>query len=319
MKKNSENGHNLFDAISQFFGRASLPQEEKEKVSPLAEMESAFNTALLQLNNKIEALQREQSTEKGRQGGIAADYAKEHERRMQEAHTLILADIRTAHRRLGTGIDAAALEVLAKFLEECAEKMAGAQGVQEVMPCCRRSILRRLHQEAAAGAWSELEERLRAAAEPWPQTAQRDAFEDEETFARRRQRKYQETRSDFIGYDIDRSRELIYGIERAWKADYPGQGTPLWQELVLEGVATALRARIFKSYYERMTKNREKIISRAAELVGQELGALQKVLAEKNLSSLEDAHRVVTTSTRVLDEVIPEIAWQVVQGEVDGS
>jgi hypothetical protein len=53
-------------------------------------------------------------------------------------------------------------------------------------------------------------------------------------------------------------------------------------------------------------------------LVGRELGALQAVLAEKNLTSLEDAHRVATASGRVLDEVIPEIAWQVIKAEKSG-
>ena len=106
---------------------------------------------------------------------------------------------------------------------------------------------------------------------------------------------------------------LIRGIERAWQADYPGPGTPLWRELVLEGVATALRARILQGYYERLLANKAKIVDRATELVGRELAALQAALAEKNLTSLEDAQRVATTSRRVLDEVIPEIAWQVIK------
>jgi hypothetical protein len=154
--------------------------------------------------------------------------------------------------------------------------------------------------------------RLAAQNEVWPETTHRDPIEEEADFERRRQLKFREMQHDFVNYDLVRSAELIRGVERAWQADYPEPGTSLWRELVLEGVATGLRARILQGYYERLQANKAKIVDRATALVGHELAALQTALAEKSLTSLEDAHRVATTSRRVLDEVIPEIAWQVI-------
>lgn len=318
MKDNHNgNGHSLFDAISQLFGK-SAPSAPvvADKTPSLPEMENAFNTALQQLNGKIEQLQKEKQVQTEVSPSAPAE---ERQRRIEREHALILDDILSMHRKLATGIDPPALDALAKFLGESAEKIIEGPSLQEVMPCCRRGILRRFHREAGGVAWAELEERLATGHEAWPATTQRDPFESDATFAHRQQLKYRETCNDFVNYDIVRSSDLIRGIERAWQSDYPEPGTPLWRELVLEAVATALRTRILQRYYDRLLKNKEKIVGRAAELVGQELGTLQTVLAEKNLTSLADAHRVATASTRVLEEVIPEIAWQVIRAEEGGE
>jgi hypothetical protein len=314
MKNSSTgNGHGIFEAISQLFGKSSTPDPEAMEKSPsLAEMENAFNAALQQLNGKIEELQRQKLQPVSGTVLSPAAHAEERERRMNAAHARILADILAMHSKLATGIDPPTLDALATFLKDCAEKVAEERSVPAVMPCCRSSILRRFHREAGGGAWGELAERLTSQNKAWPETTQRDPVEGEEAFEQRRQIKYREMKDDFVNYDLARSAELIRGIERAWQADYPEPSTPLWRELVLEGVATALRARILQGYYQRLLANKEKIVDRTAGLIGRELGALQAALAEKNLTSLEDAHRVAATSSRVLDEVIPEIAWQVI-------
>lgn len=314
--RSAGNGHSIFDAISQLFGKSPQPDVEVAgKSSSLAEMENSFNAALQQLNGKIEDLRQQKLQAGSNTMSSPAAHAEERERRMGESHARILNDILAMHRKLVTGIDPPTLDALATFLQECVEKVAKEHSVPEVMLCCRSSILRRFHHEAGGVAWDEMERQLAAQNEAWPETTQRDLIEEEPAFERRRQLKYREMKNDFVNYELARSAQLIRGIERAWQADYPDPGTPLWRELVLEGVATALRARILQGYYERLLANKEKIVTRATELVGRELGALQAVLAEKNLTSLEDAHRVAMTSGRVLDEVIPDIAWQVIGEE----
>ncbi|MDO9081357.1 MAG: hypothetical protein Q7U44_11205, partial [Desulfuromonadales bacterium] len=153
-------------------------------------MESAFNTALQQLNGKIEELQQQKLQAAGGTGASPAAHAVERERRMKEAHARILNDILAMHRKLATGIDSPALDALATFLQECADKAAKENSIPEVMLCCRSSILRRFHHEAGEGAWDEMERQLAAQNEVWPETTQRDLIEEEAAFARRRQLKY---------------------------------------------------------------------------------------------------------------------------------
>lgn len=312
------NGHSLFDAISQLFGKTP-PREAAASQPSLPEIESAFNSALQQLNGKIEDLRQQQLAVTGAGPVAAKSQAEERRQRMVLAHQQILTDILAMHRKLGTGIDQPDLDVLVKFLGECVAKVNEGATLQEVMPCCRRGILLRFHREAGGTAWAELEGLMSVAGVDWPRTTQRDPFESDDVFAHRLQLKHGEAFKDFVNYDIGRSAELILGIERAWQSDYPEQGSPLWRELVLDGVATALRARILQRFYDLLVKNKEKIVARAAELVGRELGTLQAVLAEKNLGSLEDARRVAMASSRVLDEVIPEIAWQLIRDEAPGE
>lgn len=311
------NGHNFFEAITQFFGKSRLLEQKEDgnKQPSLPEMENDVVLAIQQLNSKIEQLQREKNERAAGDVLPVESLAQERERRMQKEHAAILKDILSMHHQLKTGIDASALDGLVQFLAECMKKVDMGPSLQGVMPCCRMGVLRRFHHEAGSVAWAELEASMQDAKESWPEMAQRDPVEDAAAFERRQQHKFQDMRNDFINYDLARSHGLIRGIERAWQSNYPEQGTPLWRELVLEGVATALRARILHRYYDRLLANKEKIVGRVAELVGHELGTLQAVLAEKNLTSLEDAHRVATASSRVLEEVIPEIAWQVIKDE----
>jgi hypothetical protein len=47
----AENGHSIFDAISELFGKSSRTDVEvTEKSSSLAELENSFHAALQQLN-----------------------------------------------------------------------------------------------------------------------------------------------------------------------------------------------------------------------------------------------------------------------------
>ncbi len=98
----------------------------------------------------------------------------------------------------------------------------------------------------------------------------------------------------------------------AWKSDYPDRGGPLWQALALEAVATALRARWLKKFLELLRQERAEVEKKAAALIGEELAAINDCLRQ-GVSSLEDAHRLVASSMKILDEVVPDLAWQQVR------
>jgi len=310
------NGHGFFEMVSELFGRSPSRQTRKDedvKSEPVSEIETAFNAALQQLNNKIELLREAQlQVEAGPDRLSATQLAAEREKRMQQVHDQVFGDVLEMHHQLATGIDRATLKELAEFVKECREKVVEGYVGTDIMACCLSSVLRRLHREAGVAAWAELEGLLAARGTLWPETTRRDPVESEVQFRYRHQEKYQETRSSFVNYDPQRSSDLIFGVERAWHSDYPEPGSPLWRELVLEAVATGLRARILKGYYERLVARKDEVRAEAAELVGRELQALKEVLADKTFNNLEDAHRVSVSSKRVMDEVIPEIAWKMI-------
>ena len=100
-----------------------------------------------------------------------------------------------------------------------------------------------------------------------------------------------------------------------WGPDYPDRGGPLWEETALEGVAAGLRGQLVKEAVELLQRDREALLASAEAAIGKELDALHQVL-KAGVSSLEQANQAVASSLRVLDEVVPQIAWERVRAEL---
>lgn len=315
MTEPSQNNPGFFDALRHIFSPA-----EKETPTPqddFAAAQAPFNQALQRLNAKIEELQRDNSGARGGAGATAAS-AEEKLRRTALLHAAMRSDILALHRQLRTGIDAAELERLAAFMKETGAMAAAGRKALEVLPRCRHSVLLRLQREAGVLAWAELERLCAEAGVAWPETTHRDPLDTETEFEELRQKKYEENRAAFLDDDILRSGQLLLGIENAWKSDYPERGTPLWQQLALDGVGSALRARLLRHYYERLLQLREAILARAASTVGRELEELDRTVGT-GVVTLQDAHRVAASSYRILDEVIPDIAWEMIRDNATAS
>ena len=312
MGENQDGGRGFFDALGRLFvpGRSRDDGRGKVVVNDFAATQGAFNQALQRLNAKIELLRREGETNAD-SPVLTAGAAEDRLRRMARQQAAMRDDILSWHRQLGTGIDDAELARLATFMQATGKQVAAGEAALEVQPRCRRSILLRLQKEAGELAWSELERLCAAAGASWPETLRRDPLDSPETFERLRRDKRQENRAAFIDDDVLRSGQLLLGIESAWQSDYPERGTPPWQQLALDGVASALRARLLEGYFARVLSLRDAILARAVAQVGPELEALNRTVGA-GVVTLEDAHRVAASSYRILDEIIPAIAWEMI-------
>jgi hypothetical protein len=104
----------------------------------------------------------------------------------------------------------------------------------------------------------------------------------------------------------------MLGVVPGWGADYPERGSPLWAECALEGVAAGIRAQLLRDFVDFLNRDRDALWSRVEASVGTELQELQRVL-EGGAPSIERANAVMASSLRVLDELVPEVAWQMVR------
>ena len=77
-------------------------------------------------------------------------------------------------------------------------------------------------------------------------------------------------------------------------------------------VATALSAKLMHIFTTRLRHDREFIENKATELIGSKVVELNRTLHE-GVTSLNNAHRVVSSSLKILDEVIPSLAWEHLQ------
>jgi hypothetical protein len=119
-------------------------------------------------------------------------------------------------------------------------------------------------------------------------------------------------RKNFINNSIHQSSLLIVGIVDVWKSDYPEDDSDLWKSVVFEAVATALRARLMHLFTTRLRHDREFIENKTTELIGSKVAELNQTL-QGGVTSINDAHRVVSSSLKILDEVIPALAWEHLQ------
>jgi len=310
MEKAEKRGLGVLNGLTELF-RHSPPAAEPEKRTDngFEALRQQFDTALDRLNAKIE--ERRQGVLIEQRGNGKAGVAEK--ARLEETiHREMREDIQTAHRQLATGLEPADIDGLRSYLQEL-DKI-GAPGAESHDPLerARYSIFRRFHLEAGKIAWRELEDRMRERGVSWPELVKAHPFLSAEEIDQERRRRLDDKRLDFLNDGIHKSSEIIVGVVTAWKSDYPDRGTPLWQALALEGVATALRARWLKSFVEGLRQERAEVERKAAELLGGEIAAINDCLRQ-GCGSLVDAHRLVASSLKILDEVIPDIAWQQVR------
>lgn len=124
----------------------------------------------------------------------------------------------------------------------------------------------------------------------------------------RRARRLGDVRAAFLAQDFERAADGVLGVVRGWGSDYPDRGTPLWEETVLEAVAGAFRGRLVQTFIDVVRRDREQIMARMDEAIGAQLASLQSVLAG-GVHSIEQANQAVSGCLRVIDDVLPELAW----------
>jgi hypothetical protein len=313
----------FLDPLARLFrSRTPSPDAASESTSPLDSALASFDAAILGLEQKIEERRRSAvpgGAVKAAHGATpeerAAQQAALRTQRMQEAHRAILAEIEEMHGRLGTQLAGTDLTELAGFLRELhAEAMEG-RGSRSLVPRIRYAVAKRLQQEAGALAVERLVELLRRQGLEWPDATHPRPSASQEEIERSRRRRLGEVRETFLSHDLGRTAQRLLGVVEGWGADYPDPGSPLWQECVLEGVGAGIRARLVREAAELLRRDRDLIFERAQAAIGKEIDTVQAAV-EGGVHSLEDANRAVAGYLHVLDDVVPEIAWQHVESQL---
>ena len=78
---------------------------------------------------------------------------------------------------------------------------------------------------------------------------------------------------------------------------------------MLEGVGAGIRGQLLREFVELLRRDTELILSDAEALIGKELTVLQQTL-QSGATSFEQASQAVASSLRVIDEVLPKLAWE---------
>jgi hypothetical protein len=311
----------FLDSLGRLFRR----REEAAPAAPegpgrFAALEADFDGALRRLNEKLAEHQRV-SVATGATGGPAAsvetaeERAAERARRLETCHRAMREDIEKEHARLGTGLSGDDLTALAGYLQELVAVTAPGRQSHALLPRARFAIGERLRSEAGALAVARLVDLLGRARREWPDPTHYRPSAPAEEIERSRRRRLAEIRENFLASDLERTAERMLGIVRGWGADYPDRGTPLWEECALEGVAAGIRAQLVRDFVETLRRDQAALVARVEASVGKEITGLQAVV-QAGVQSIEQANQAVASSLRVLDEMVPEVAWQQVRSQL---
>ena len=224
-------------------------------------------------------------------------------------HRAIREDIERMHSRLGTGLSPTDLDSIGALLRDLDADATEGKDSHALMPRLRYSVATRFRLESGALAVARLVALLRRANLEWPDPIHYAPRAKPEEIESSRRRRLAEMRESFLAQDFKKTAERMVGIVRAWGADYPDRGSPLWEESVLEGVAAGIRGQLLKDFVELVDRDRDLVLSRTEAAIGKELAALQTAVAG-GVHSIEQANTVVASSLHALDEVVPELVWQ---------
>lgn len=317
MENHSRNRQGSFDFVDRLIDLFHHPDAEpapSADAPKLSSLNQQFENALGTLQQIIEQRKREmeRSGSSGWKGTLKVEKEEVKKAREEKIQKLILDDIEQTHSSLQTGMGSNDLVRLREFLIKAAEIASTGEQSHEILPRCRFSILNRLHLEAGFLSLKELDTFLGQQGASWPVTVPRDPTltpaEAQEVIKRNQAQR----RKEYLNYSINKSSFLIVGIVEAWKSDYPEPGSALWNSVVLEAVATALRAKGVERFSQKLRHDRAFIENKASELLGEKVSELNQSIQE-GVTSLSDAHRVVASSLKILDEIIPELAWEHLQ------
>jgi hypothetical protein len=179
----------------------------------------------------------------------------------------------------------------------------------------RHAVTERLRAEAGAMAMDRLLARLKRRSLIWPAPAHCAPGASHEEVDAARRRRMSNVRAAFVEYDLERIAERAQGIVWGWGGDYPDRGSLLWRESVLIGVAATIWGRLLQHFVELLRQDADLLLSRIEELIGARLPVLQSAL-DRETAPTSETRAALASSLRVLDEVIPEMGWQLVSARL---
>jgi len=274
-------------------------------------VEASLEAALRELEEKVAAQTREKEREdpERRRQLSGEELAAELRRRTEAAHEAIRKDIVAMHARLGTGIGADDLSAIVHALEEFQALVDAGRGSYALLARARCAIAERLQREAGELAVDDLVRRLERHGIAWPDPISHHPSATPADIEAARRRRLREMREVFLSTGFQKTADRMLGIVRGWGSDYPARGSALWEESVLEGVVAGMRGKLVVDFVEVLRQDRGEILSQVEALVGKDLEALRSTL-HGGVSSLEQASRAASSALRVLDDAVPQIAWE---------
>lgn len=307
---------NFLTTVSHFFdyflhGEAPPPPPEPS-LTPEKKLEQTANElgqSLGALNELARSLQARYPTSSD-QTASGPTRAELEQQAMAACHERMRQAILKAHLRLGTGLDAEALQTLDHGMEEIVPHLGACVG-EDISKRVTSCSLHRVFYEVGVLSWNRLLELMNRQKIEWPAPSGMSPTAGPDEIAAAIERNRTVDGQSFLDKSPAQVRELMQGVIKVWRAVYPSEDSGLWAETVWQGVAAGLRVQLFEKAVQAVLKDQE-LMRAIQELLESELKATRDILS-RGLQSSAELNEVLASTDRLCRQQVPDLVWRLVQ------
>lgn len=302
-------------AKRNFLGRflAGFLSHDEPKAAKAPGLETVeHNLSELMREAKARAVSRAEVVAAAGEGKANHSVQEQWARERDGARERMKQAITALHGRLETGLSAQTLERGARQLREHLVS-PGHQGAVEDR--IDDHVMHYLYDRCGELAWNELEARMGSRGLTWP-VPEEDllAREQDETqsFAERRRR---ESKAAFLSDTPQSCACLVEGDVPAWEFLYPAQGSALWDETVLCGAASGIRAALFAAGLE-LWLWRPQTLDDAIRDALRQVAATVEAALQDGVVTEDEMQRVEREEQLAYGQSLPLLIWSYVRDQL---
>lgn len=304
--------HKLVQGLKDAFSTESKaePSPSNHSVSSTTDFLPDLEQAVDALRIRVEAL-RQEAAEASEVDPVAD--RREAERAIAAVHTQIRENILAEHLSLGTGFNSAEMDATADVLDALELSYSSTDAILDSF--IHSAIVRAVVARCAPLLWDAFHVMLANNHRDWPQSDTLPPYSTPDMVERIRQRELAEIRQAFVSSSPLRISRRMRGKITVWGANYPSPTSSLWKTVVLQAVAFGLLGRVLRISFKFLEEHEGDLKRQTDEMLHDHVHAVHASLS-RGITSLGEADRVLRSATKLCGELVPELAWKIIEAPV---
>ncbi|MGE0494101.1 MAG: hypothetical protein AB7S38_33130 [Vulcanimicrobiota bacterium] len=236
-----------------------------------------------------------------------ARFQREHRQELeqrQQARQRLEAAIMAMHGRLGTGLDHQECQRLSEFVK------SHKPGVSAKLEAeVDQAVMDYLYFKVGELAWIRLSQSMAGPALEWELSAELLHGRPPSEVKTLKTQKTEEMRLEFLDMTPQETAEMMVGEVKVWSTLYPDPGTWLWNETVLQGVGSALRAALYEQVLDLWEQRPQQLDALLQQMMTRKLSEASAAL-RNGIHSLTEANQILASLRQCCREELPQVVWQ---------
>jgi hypothetical protein len=306
---------------------SSDQKEAQQKGNTNTTLNSEYTASARELDNamkslklKIEKQRDELSSQTGKTYSAGADETDQSQNtkdlKLKNLH-LSISQMQSSILEIQNRLGITRTSDDSKSMEEFLTNISKQLDEEDLDSRIRKAIMQRLQRELSLVSWNVLMGLMEQKGMVWPEPGGIIPGASAEDKANATAYRLSEAGSTFLGQNLENSIKGMRGVVSAWKS-YPDLSSWLWQEVALRGAGCYIRCYLLKAAVEKLQADKDTIRSTANKMLEENISKINSLL-QAGVRSLEDAEKVAKGADLVVQNFIPDLAWEHAKPVVDNK